>query len=125
MNYNYSFWRYSQTQADKFSHMIQSTTLTINNDELHSDITEWTETSSRQDFTSCVILTIVQAPGSHEKQTLPQEYRNMKAARIDITKTLLEMMTEFGARSYSADIQNGRLIITTDNRYRITVVLDK
>lgn len=124
-NIDFINWRYSQTQANKFSRMIQSTTLTINRNELRSDISEWAESSSRQDFASCFILTIVQAPGSHEKQTLPQEYRNMKSARVDITKTLAEMMTEFGARSYSADIHDGRLIITTDNRYRITVVRDE
>ena len=124
-NFYMNSWRYSQTQAEKFSRFTQSTTLTINNNEIRSDVTEWAETTSRQDCSSCFILTIVQAPGTREPRTLPQEYKSLKAARVDITKTLFEMMTEFGAKSYSADIRNGRLFITTDNSYRITVVLDK
>ena len=125
-NYYSNCWRYSQTEADKFSHMIQSVTLTINFKEIREDITEWVETlSSQERSSSCAIITVIQRSGSQERQTLTQVYKSLGAARADCTKTLAEIMAEFGARDYTAEIRNDRLFITTDNRYKITLVLDK
>ena len=121
-----NFWRYSQTEADKFGRMIQSTSLTINHNELRADITEWTETlSSMEHSSSCTIITVIQRSGTQEQLRLPQVYSSLGAARADCTKTLAEIMNEFGAKDYTADIRNGRLFITTDNRVKITMVLDK
>ncbi len=119
-------WRYSQVQVAKYDHYITSVTLTINFKEIREDITEWTETlSSTEHSSNCTIITVIQRSGSQEWQTLTQVYKNLGAARADCTKTLAEIMTEFGAKDYTAEIRDGRLFITTDNRVKITMVLDK
>ena len=127
MRYYYSnFWRYSQSQADKFSRFTKSTTLSVSINEIRADMSEWTESlSSEVNSSSCTIITVMQQPGTQGQLRLPQVYRSLGAVRADCTKTLAEIMTEFGAKDYTAEIRNGRLFVTTDNRVKITMVLDK
>ena len=93
--------------------------------ELRADITEWYETLSVSETSSpCIVMTVVQRLGSGEQQILPQEYKSLKAARMDSSRVLADVMADCGARDFTAEIREDRLVVTTDNRYKITMVID-
>ena len=116
---------HSHTNANKYNKMIQGAYSQFSKKDLRLDVTEWIETFSRDDASSsCFILTVIQRPGAREQQMLPQEFKNLKAACMDSTKLLSEVITECGARSISTEVRNDRFYVTTDNNVRITMVLD-
>ena len=114
-----------RSRAEKIENMIQFYATQFNQKDLRLDITEWFETFSMEEITSsCFILTVVQRPGAREQQMLPQEFKSLKAACMDSTKLLSEVIAECGARSISTEIRNDRFFVTTDNNVKITMVLD-
>ena len=114
----------TQSHTTKLENMIRDLNTYFIKKDLRSDIAEWIETASREEFSSCFILTVVQRPGSHERRVLPQEYRNARTACSQSTRLLTEMIADCGARSFTTDIVGDRLFVTTDNRYKITLVLE-
>ena len=116
---------HSHTNANKYNKMIQGAYSQFSKKDLRLDVTEWIETFSRDDASSsCFILTVIQRPGARDQQMLPQEFKSLKAACMDSTKLLSEVITECGARSISTEVRNDRFYVTTDNNVRITMVLD-
>lgn len=105
--------------------MIQGFSTRVNLMDLRLDITEWIESVSVEGMTSsCFIITVIQRPGAKEQQILPQEYRSLAAACMDGSKTLVEILTDFGARSITTDIRNNRFVVTASNGVMITMVLE-
>ena len=93
--------------------------------ELRDDVKEWFETASIEPITSeLYVLTVVQRPVSRETRTITQEYKNLSVARVESTRLLAEVMADCGARSFTAEIGDDRLVVTTDNRYKITLVIE-
>ena len=116
---------HSHINVNKCNAMIERLASQFNQKDLRLDITEWFETFSMEEITSSsFILTVVQRPGAREQQMLPQEFKSLKAACMDSTKLLSEVIAECGARSISTEIRNDRFFVTTDNNIKITMVLD-
>ena len=115
----------SHININKCNAMIERLASQFNQKDLRLDITEWFETFSMEEITSSsFILTVVQRPGAREQQMLPQEFKSLKAACMNSTKLLSEVIAECGARSISTEIRNDRFLVTTDNHVKITMVLD-
>lgn len=109
----------------KFYKAIRELDSRINQKDLRSDISEWIESVSNEGLAStCFIITVIQRPGAKEQQILPQEYRSLAAACMDGSKTLVEILTDFGARSITTDIRNNRFVVTASNGVMITMVLE-
>lgn len=113
----------TQSHYFKFNSRIQKYASQVNSKEIRLDVTEWIESSDREDSSAYLILTVVQRP-AHEPQTLPQEYKSLAAACVECTRLLAEVISECGGRYISTEIRNDRLYVTTDNNVKITMVLD-
>ena len=93
--------------------------------ELRADVAEWFTTASLVDSSSeLYVLTVVQRPGSWERRTITQEYKNISVARVESTRLLAEVLADCGARSFSVEIGDDKFTVTTDNRFKITLVLE-
>ena len=93
--------------------------------ELRAEVAEWFETASINDTTSLLyVLTVVQRPGNWGTRTLTQAYKYLSAAMVESTRLLAEVMADCGARSFTAEIGDDRFVVTTDNRYKITLVIE-
>ena len=121
-NSNYNGMR-SHINTHKCNNMIQKLASQVNQRDLRMDISEWIESISRTD-SSCFILTVVQRPGSREQQVLPQEYKSMKAACMNSSRYLAEIISDCGAKSITSDIRNDRFYVTTENNVKITMVME-
>jgi hypothetical protein len=123
-NYNINGMR-SHANMNKYNNMIKKYATQVNQNDLHEDISEWMETFSSVDTSSsCFILTVVQRPDAQEQQVFPQEYKSMKAACINSTKVLSEIISDCGARCITTDIRNDRFYVTTENNFKITMVME-
>lgn len=114
----------TQSHFTKYNTVIQKYASQVNKKEISIDVTEWIESSDRDDSSSCFIFTVVQRPGSLEPQTLPQEYKSLASACVECTRLLAEVISECGGRYISTEIRNDRLYVTTDNNVKIMMVLD-
>lgn len=123
-NTNYNGMR-SHINSNKFNSIINKFATQVNQRDLREDISEWIETASSTDITaSCFILTVVQRPGAREQQVLPQEYRSLKAACINSSRILAEIIADCGAHCITTDVRNERFYVTTENNVKITMVME-
>ena len=123
-NSNFNGMR-SHINANKCNNMIQKLAAQVNQKDLRMDVADWIETvSSVETSSSCFILTVVQRPGSMEQQVLPQEYKSLKAACMDSSKFLAEIIADCDARYITTDIRNDRFYVTTENNVKITMVME-
>ena len=111
-------------KSSKYNKMIQRLATQVNQKDLRMDVADWIETVSSEESTSCFILTVVQRPGAREQQVLPQEYKSLKAACMNSSRVLAEIISDCGARCITTDIRNDRFYVTTENNVRITMVLE-
>ena len=120
---SYSDYIGTQSHFSKYNNLLQKYASQVNKKEIRLDVTEWIESSDRDDSSSCFILIVVQRPGAHEPQTLPQEYKSLASACVECPRLLTEVISEYGGRYISTEIRNDRLYVTTDNNVKITMVL--
>ena len=113
----------TQNQTNMINKMIQDYYFKANIRDLRSDVANWFETSIKQEITSSIILTVIQRPGWGQ-QVIPLECKNRKSACIDCSSVLAKVIGESGAREVDTEIYDGRLVVTTDNHFKITMVLD-
>ena len=115
--------RMTRNQSYMINKMIQDYYFKANLRDLRSDVANWFETSIKQEISSSIILAVVQRPG-WEQQIIPLECKNRQSACIDCSSVLAKVINETGAKVVYSDIYDGRLVITTDNQFKITMVLD-
>ena len=127
--HSYTNGRDGQKQAracGKQSHNVSfKADLEMRHHELRSDVAEWFTTASLVDSSSeLYVLTVVQRPGSWERRTITQEYKNPSAARVESTRLLAEVLADCGARSFSVELGDDKFIVKTDNKFKITLVIE-
>lgn len=122
-NSNYNGMR-SHINTNKCNNMIQKLASQVNQKDLRMDVTDWIETVSSVETTSCFILTVVQRQGAQEQQVFPQEYKSLKAACMNSSRVLAEIIADCGARCITTDIRNDRFYVTTENNVKITMVME-
>ena len=124
MKTNNSF-NMNHLDSSKYNKMIQKLATQVSQKDLRTDVADWIETFSGMDTSSsCFVLTVVQHPGSCERQVLPQEYKSLKSARMNCSRVLAEIIADCGARCITTDIRNDRFYVTTENNVKITMVLE-
>lgn len=115
----------SHINTNKYNKMIQKLATQVSQKDLRTDIADWIETVSSADTTSsCIVLTVVQHPGAREQQIFPQEYKNLKSARMNCSRVLAEIIADCGAQCATTHIRNDRFYVTTENNVKITMVLE-
>ncbi len=120
-----NFTPMSHLNSSKYNKMIQKLASQVSQKDLRTDVADWIETVSGVDTSSsCFVLTVVQHPGSCERQVLPQEYKSLKSARMNCSRVLAEIIADCGARCITTDIRNDRFYVTTENNVKITMVLE-
>ena len=124
MKTNNSF-NMNHLNSSKYNKMIQKLASQVSQKDLRTDVADWIETVCGVDTSSsCFVLTVVQHPGSCERQVLPQEYKSLKSARMNCSRVLAEIIADCGARCITTDIRNDRFYVTTENNVKITMVLE-
>ena len=113
------------SNSHKTNKMIQQLSCQISQKDLRLDLTDWLESSSNvTSNSSCFVITVVQRPGARDQQVFPQEYKNMKAACMDGSRLLADIIADCGAQCVTdTDIRNDRFYVTTENNVKITMVL--